>query len=106
MERDIFNVIHYMIEDYERVTDEKPYVILIRPKIYIELRNNLENTNVWRYLAKIEYDKDKINYIFGIPVEISNYIIQDAICMNERDYKNYCEYRFMKDYSIDKLNIN
>lgn len=98
MKEDIFNIIHEMICQYEKATDEKPYVMLIRPKTYIELRNNLENTNAWRYLAKIEYDKDKINYMFGIPVEISNYIIQDAICMNERDYKKYCEYRFAKDY--------
>lgn len=97
MKEDIFNIIHQMICDYEKYTDEKPYIILIRPKTYIELRKYLEDTNAWRYLAKTEDDKEKINYIFGIPVEISHYIIQEAICMNERDYKKYCEYRFMKN---------
>ena len=49
------------------------------------------------HLAKLGNDKEKINYIFGIPIEISHYIIQEAICMNERDYKKYCDYRFMMD---------
>lgn len=100
--KDIFNIIHEMIYQYEKATDEKPYIILVSPKTFIELRNNLENTNAWRYLAKIEYDKNKISYMFGIPVEISKYIIQDAICMNEKDYKKYCEYRFTKDYLESK----
>ena len=92
-----FNIIYEMIEGYEKVTDEKPYVILVSPKMYMNIREELENSNAWRYLAKLENDKEKINYIFDIPVEISHYIIQEAICMNERDYKKYCNYRFQKD---------
>ncbi len=92
-----FNIIHNMIEEYEKYTNEKPYVILVSPKTYINIREELENSNAWRYLTKLENDKEKINYIFDVPVEISHYIIQEAICMNERDYKKYCEYRFMKN---------
>ena len=92
-----FNIIHNMIEEYEKYTYEKPYVILVSPETYMNIREELENTNAWRYLAKLENDKEKINYIFDIPIEISHYIIQEAICMNERDYKKYCNYRFMKD---------
>lgn len=92
-----FNIIHNMIEEYEKYTNEKPYVILVSPKTYINVRKELENSNAWRYLAKLENDKEKINYIFGVPVEISHYIIQEAICLNERDYKKYCDYRFMKN---------
>lgn len=92
-----FNIIHNMIEEYEKYTNEKPYVILVSPKTYINVRKELENSNAWRYLAKLENDKKKINYIFGVPVEISHYIIQEAICLNERDYKKYCDYRFMKN---------
>ena len=66
MKRDIFNIIHEMICGYEKFTDEKPYVILVTPKVYIEIREYLENTSAWRYLAKIENEKDKINYIFVI----------------------------------------
>ena len=92
-----FNIIHNIIKEYEKYTDEKPYVILVSPKTYINIREELENSNAWRYLAKLEDDYSKINYIFGVPVEISHYIIQEAICMNERDYKKYCDYRFMMD---------
>ena len=92
-----FNIIHDMIQQYEKATDEKPYVILVSPKTYMNLREELEDSNAWRYLAKLQDDKTKINYIFDIPVEISHYIIQEAICMNERDYKKYCDYRFQKD---------
>lgn len=96
--KDIFNIIHEMIFQYEKATDEKPYIILVSPKTFIELRNNLENTNAWGYLAKLEDDYLKLKYIFGVSIEISHYIIQEAICMNERDYKKYCEYRFTKDW--------
>ncbi len=92
-----FNIIHNMIEEYEKYTDEKPYVILVSPKTYINIIEELENSNAWRYLEKLGNNKEKINYIFDIPIEISHYIIQEAICMNERNYKKYCEYRFMKD---------
>lgn len=92
-----FNIIHNMIEKYEKYTNEKPYMILVSPKTYINIREELENSNAWRYSTKLENDKEKINYIFDVPVEISHYIIQEAICMNERDYKKYCEYRFMKN---------
>lgn len=92
-----FNIIHNMIEEYEKHTNEKPYVILVSPKTYINIREELEKSNAWKCLAKLGNDKEKINYIFGIPIEISHYIIQEAICMNERDYKKYCDYRFMMD---------
>ena len=97
----IFNKIHEMINEYEKYVGEKPYVMLINPKTYIELRKYLENTNAWRYLSKIDDDKGKTRYIFGIRVEISHYLIQNAICMNERDYKKYCEYKYMKEKEID-----
>ena len=95
--KDIFNIIHEMIIQYEKVTDEEPYIILVSPKTYINLRDYLENTNAWKYLAKIDDDKDKINYVFGVPIEISNYIIQEVICMNKKDYEKYCEYKCVKD---------
>ena len=44
----------------------------------------------------------KLKYLFGVPVEISKYIIQPAIAMNENDYKKYCEYRFTQDYLKSK----
>lgn len=90
MKEDIFNAIYYMIKDYEKYTSEKPYVMLICPLTYIELREYLKDTNAFRYLAKIEKDKDKISYIFGVPVEISDIIIHKAILLNKRDYKEYC----------------
>ena len=31
------NIIHNMIEQYKKYTDEKPYVILVRPKTYINI---------------------------------------------------------------------
>ena len=92
-----FNIIYNMIEEYEKYTDEKPYVILVSPKTYINIREELENSNAWKYLTKLENDKAKINYIYGVPVEISHYIIQEAICMNETDYKKYCDYKYIKD---------
>ena len=92
-----FNIIYNMIEEYKKYSDEKPYVILVSPKTYMNIREELEDSNAWRYLSKLKNDKEKINYIFDIPVEISHYIIQEAICMNERDYKKYCDYRFQKD---------
>ena len=95
----IFNSMHLMLEGYEEKVGEKPYIMLINPKCYLDLRTYLEKTSDWRYLSKIENDNGKINYIFGIPVEISNYIIQEAICMNERDYHKYCEYKYIKDLS-------
>ena len=94
MNNDIFNIIYQMIVDYEKYYDKKPYVMLISPETYIEIREYLQNTIAWRYLAKIE-DKDKIPCIFGIPFEISNIIIQKAICMNKRDYDIYCEKKFI-----------
>lgn len=101
MKRDIFNIIHEMIYGYEKYTDEKPYIILVTPEIYIEIREYLEITNAWRYLGKIENEKDKINYIFGIPVEISRYILQNAICMNEKEYHKYCIYKYMHNILED-----
>lgn len=98
-----FNIIHEMIEEYEKYTNEKPYVILVSPKTYMNIREELEDSNAWRYLDKLENDNLKINYIFDIPVEISHYIIQEAICMNERDYKNYCDYRFQKDLFKEEI---
>ena len=92
-----FNIIYNMIEEYEKYTNEKPYVILVSPKTYMNIREELENSNAWRYLDKFKNDNLKINYIFDIPVEISRYIIQEAICMNENDYKKYCDYRFTND---------
>ena len=86
--------LHELIIQYEKITDEKPYIILITPKNYLELRKVLEETNMKRYLAKLGTDKDKINYIFGIPVEISNHLIQEAICLNQKDYHKYCEERY------------
>jgi len=99
MKEDIFNVIYCMIEDYEKYTFEKPYVILISPKAYIKLREYLEDTNAWRYLTKIEKDKDKISYIFGVPIEISKIIIQEVILTNKKDYENYC----MEKYYIENV---
>ena len=93
--KNTFNIIHNMIEKYEKLTEEKPFVILVSPKTYINIREELENTNAWKYVKKLETEESKINYIFGIPVEISNYIIQEAICMNEIDYKKYLE-RFVR----------
>lgn len=98
----MLGVIHYLIEVYEKYNNEKPYVILVSPKTYIRIREELENSNAWRYLAKLENDKEKINYIFDVFVEISHYIIQEAICLNERDYIKYCDYRFTHDYLESK----
>lgn len=97
MKRDIFNVIHYMIEDYEKHTDEKPYIILVSPKTYMELREYLKDIKI----SSIKMDIEKINYIFGIPVEISRYIIQEAICINERDYHKYCEMKYYYDNFVE-----
>lgn len=93
--KNLFNIIHDMIEQYEKATDEKPYVILVSPKTYINIREELEQSNALGYLAKLEDDKAKINYIFGVPFEISRYIIQEAIAMNKKDYDKYCERKYM-----------
>ena len=42
MMKDIFNIIHEMIIQYEKVTDEEPYIILVSPKTYINLRECME----------------------------------------------------------------
>lgn len=96
--KDVFNIIYNMIEKYEEATDEKPYVILIQPETCITLIKEQEKTNAWRYLEKKhKTDFSKLNYLFGVPIEISKYIIQPAIAMNENYYKKYCEYRFTQD---------
>lgn len=100
MKEDIFNIIYQMICDYEKYTDEKPFIILISPETYIELREYLQNTNAWRYLEKLGSYKEKIKYMFGIPIEISNIIIQKAICMNEKDYKKYCEKKYILESQV------
>lgn len=102
MEGDIFNTIYNIIEAYKEKTLEDPYVILIQPKVYLKLREYLETSNHWRYLSKIKKDIDKVSYIFGVPVEISNYIIQPAIAINKRCYNEYCYYKYMKEWE----NIN
>ncbi len=95
--------IHNMIEEYEKYTNEKPYIVLVSPKTYINIREELENSNAWRYLDKLENDNLKINYICDIPIEISHYISQEAICMNEKYYKKYCDYKFQKDLFKEKI---
>ena len=84
--KNVCNIIYNMIEKYEEATDEKPYVILIQPETCITL------------IKEHKTDFSKLNYLFGVPIEISKYIIQPAIAMNETDYKKYCEYRFTQDY--------
>lgn len=69
-------LLHNMIEEYIKFTGKEPYIILVTPRTYLNVRN--------------ESKSDKITYIFGIPVEISNYILPEAVCMNKRDYRNYC----------------
>ena len=97
MKIDIFNVIYNMILSYKETTNEDPYVVLISPKIYAELIEYLKDTNAFRYLSKLEGDNRKINYIFGVHFEKSEYIIQDAIAMNIFDYEKYCEYKCIKN---------
>jgi hypothetical protein len=97
MKKDIFNFIYLLIQDYEKIVGEKPYMMLVSPTTYDELIKYLEETTAWRYLSKLKNPNEKINYIFGVPIEISCYIIQDAICINEDYYKKYCIYKFMKN---------
>lgn len=92
-------IIRTMIEEYKKLVDENPYIILVSPKTYINIIKDIENSNYKKYLAKLKDDKLKINYIFGVPVEMSDYIIQEAICMNEKDYHKYCEDRAFTIYN-------
>jgi hypothetical protein len=82
-----FNFIYSVLEEYAKKNKENPYVIVVRPKIYENLRKELEN--VLSKLKNFEDDYSKINYIFRVPIEVSNKINPDVICMNERDYKKY-----------------
>ena len=92
----MFSRLYDMIIQYKKYNGEKPYVMLVTSKTYFNIRNELKD-NAFKYLTNLETDNDKINYIFGIPIEISNYILPEAICMNERDYRKYCEYKYLKD---------
>ena len=89
-----------MKEDYEERTGEKPAVMLVDPETYIEIREDLINTSWWRHMAKIKEEPDKINFLFGIPVEISTSILPKAIFMNKEDYIKYCDWKFMNKYEF------
>lgn len=91
----VFNIIHEMICRYKEFTNEEPYILLVSPKCYDYL---IEYSSDIKWLSKFKKDINKIEYLCGIPVEISKYIIQEAICMNEKDYKKYCDYRFNKEW--------
>ena len=91
----VFNIIYEMICSYKEYVFEEPYVILVSPKCYDYL---ISYTNDIKWLSKFQNNKSKINYLFGVPVEISTYINQEAICMNKEEYKKYCDYRFSKEW--------
>ena len=70
--------IQMMINKYEDKTFEKPGVLLIRPEVYNDITKYLEDTK-----SPIE----KINTLFGVPVEVADYITYEVVCLSEESYK-------------------
>lgn len=87
MKKNIFNKIYDLIVEYEQKVGRNPFIIILNHKTYDELIKELSNITNGKY--QIKHDNG-INYIFGIPFELSNYLIHDAICMDEIDYRKYC----------------
>lgn len=99
-EKNVFNIIYEMICKYKEFYEE-PYIILVSPKCYDYL---IKYANDIKWLSKFKKDINKIEYLFGIPVEISKYMIQEAICMDEKEYKKYCDYRFSIEWFEREIN--
>lgn len=98
-EESVFNIIHEMICSYKEFTHEEPYIILVSPKCYDYLIKIQISTKQLTDTKSIK----KIKTVFGVPIEISNYINQEAICMNKNDYKEYCMDKFNLEILFDRL---
>lgn len=91
---DLVSKIYQIILDYEENTNDKPYIMLISPETYIELREYLEYLE---YLEKnkryinLNNDIEKIKFLFGIPVEISSTLVSKVKFMSITDYIKYCK---------------
>ena len=88
--KSVLDVLNDMITKYEEYMNKKPYIVLVSKKCFnylIELQMSME------YYFDTERD-EKLHTIYGVPVEISNYINCEAICMNEENYKDYCRDKF------------
>ena len=70
--------IQRMINKYEEETFEKPGVLLIRPEVY---------NDITKYLGDIKSPIEKINTLFGVPVEVADYITHKVVCLSEESYK-------------------
>ena len=87
----VFDIISEMIIKYEEYTNKKPYIILISKKCFDYIIKKFISMD--NYFEDIDTTKEVKN-IYGIPIEISNYINCEAICMNEENYKDYCRDKF------------
>ena len=90
--------IQEMILKYEELTREKPFVILMKPNAYFELRNEIQQKGL-----KI----DTIYSFLGIPIELSFDIKEDAVVINRQLYNKYLESKiFSNDVWVDKEREN